>query len=60
MQKLDGPGDYQTKWSKSGKEGQKSYEIAYMWNIKNDYKWTYLQKRNRVTNGENTLMAIKV
>ena len=25
-----------TKWSKSDREGQISYDITYMWNLKND------------------------
>ena len=28
------PGDYHTKWSKSDRERQISYDIAYMWNLK--------------------------
>ena len=39
--------DYHTKWSQSDRERQISYDITYMWNLKNWYKWTYLQKRNR-------------
>ena len=34
---MDGPRDYQTKWSKSDRERQISYDITnitYMWNIK--------------------------
>ena len=31
---MDGPGDYHTKWSKSDRERQTSYNIAYMWNLK--------------------------
>ena len=31
---LDGPRDYHTKWSKSDRERQISYDIAYMWNLK--------------------------
>ena len=46
---LDAPRDYHTKWSKSERERQISYDTAYMWNLKNGYKWTYLQNRNRVT-----------
>ena len=38
-----------TEWSKSDRERQISYDTAYMWNLKNGYKWTYLQNRNRVT-----------
>ena len=31
---MDGPRDYHTKWSKSDKEKQISYDITYMWNLK--------------------------
>ena len=31
---MDGPRDDQTKWSKSGRERQISYDIAYTWNLK--------------------------
>ena len=31
---MDAPGDYHTKWSKSDRERQISYDIAYMWNLK--------------------------
>ena len=30
---VDGPGDYHTKWSKSDRERQISYDIAYMQNL---------------------------
>ena len=30
---MDGPGDY-TKWSKSEREKQVSYDLACMWNVK--------------------------
>ena len=33
---MDGPRDYYTKWSKSDRERQISYDIAYMWNLKKD------------------------
>ena len=50
---MNGPGDYHPKWSKSGRERQISYDIAYMQNLKNEwYKWTYLQNRNRLTDSE--------
>ena len=41
--------DYHTKWIKSDKERQISYDIAYMWNLKKKkiYKWNYIQNRNR-------------
>ena len=46
---MDATRDYHTKWSKSDRERQ-IYDIAYMWNLKKWYKWTYLQNRNRLTN----------
>ena len=33
---MDGPRDYHTKWSNSEREGQISYDIAYMCNLKYD------------------------
>ena len=30
---MDGPRDYYTKWYKSDRERQVSYDITYMWNI---------------------------
>ena len=56
---MDGPRDYHTKWSKSERERQISYDIAYMWNLKKGYKWTYLQNRNRLTDIENKLTVTK-
>ena len=59
---MDGPGDYHTKWSKSDKERQVSYNITYLWNLKKKkkrYKETYLQKRNRLKDTENKLMVTK-
>ena len=41
----------------TGKQRQISYDITYTWNLKKQYKWTYLPKRNnRVTDVENELM----
>ena len=37
---MHGPRDW-TKWSKSDRERQISYDITYMWNLKIWYKWTY-------------------
>ena len=54
-----GPTDCHTKWSKSDREREISYDITYMWNLKNGYKWTYLQNRNRVTDVENKLMVMR-
>ena len=33
---MDGPRDFHTKWRKSDKDRQILYDIAYMWNLKND------------------------
>ena len=55
---MEGPGDYHTKWSKSERERQ-IYAIAYMWNLKKWYKWTYLQNRNGLTDLENKPMVTK-
>ena len=35
---MDGPGDYHTKWSKTDRERQTSYDIAYIWNLKKKKK----------------------
>ena len=56
---MDGPRDCHTEWSKSDRERQISYDIAYMWNLKKGYKWTCLQKRNWVTGIENKLMVTR-
>ena len=34
-----------------------SYDITYMWTLKQGYKWTYLQNRSRITDVENKLMV---
>ena len=56
---MDGPRDCHTEWSKSEREKQISYNIAYMWNQEKWYRLTYLQSRNRVTDVENKLMDTK-
>ena len=33
---MDGARDFHTKWSKSDRERQISYDITYMWNLKYD------------------------
>ena len=33
---MEGPRDYQTKWLKSGKDRQISYDITYTWNLNYD------------------------
>ena len=55
---MDGPRDYQTKWSKS--EKNKYYIISLIADSKKKwYKWTYLQTRNRLTDIENKFMVTK-
>ena len=50
-----GPRDYYTKWNKSERERQMSYNIIFMWNLKNIIQWTYLQNRNKLTDIVNKL-----
>ena len=33
---MDRPTDYHTKWNKSDRQREISYDIAYMWSLKND------------------------
>ena len=33
---MDGPRDFCTEWSQSDTERQISYDIAYMWNLKEE------------------------
>ena len=35
---IEGTRDYHTKWSKPDRERQISYDITYMWNLKEWYK----------------------
>ena len=56
---MDRPRDYHINWSKSERERQIPYDITYVWNLKYDTKWTYLQNRNRLTDIENKLMVTK-
>ena len=53
---MDVPRDCHTEWSKSDRERQ-LYDIAYMWNLKKWYKWTYLQNRNRLRDLESECMV---
>ena len=34
MYNMDGPRDCRVEWSKSDREGEISYDIPYMWNLK--------------------------
>ena len=47
---------YHIKWSKPDRERQVSYDVTYKWNLKEKwYKWTYLWKRNRLSDFKNKL-----
>ena len=45
---MDETGDCHTKWSKSDRETQISFDITYMQNFKKWYKWTHLLNRHRL------------
>ena len=47
---MDGPRDYQTKWTKSNGERQISYDITYIENL----------KKNKITSFEATWMKLKI
>ena len=42
---MDWPRDNHTKWSKSDRERQTSYDITYLWNLKNDINELIKQKQ---------------
>ena len=56
---MDGPGDYCSKWTKSDRERQISYDIDYMLNLKQWYKWNSLQNRSRLMDLENKVMVTR-
>ena len=56
---MDGPWGYDIKWCKSDREKQISYDITYMWNLKNCYKWTYLQNRKSIADYKTNLWLPK-
>ena len=50
---MDGPRDYQNEWGKSYRERQRSYDITYMWNLKEMIQMNLFTKLNRLTDFEN-------
>ena len=42
---MDGPGDDHTKTSKSDREGEISYDIPYMWNLKRNKQMNLFTKQ---------------
>ena len=55
---MDVPRVYHTKWNKSDRERQISYDTTWMWNLKEIQM--NLQNRDRLTDTENKLMVTKV
>ena len=55
---MDGPRDYHTKWSKSGRKRQILYDITYMWNLKNNAD-QFIYKTETPSDIENKLMVTK-
>ena len=56
---MNGPRDYHIKWGNPDRKRQISYDIAYIHKLKNIYKWTYLQNRNKLTDIENKRIVTK-
>ena len=55
---MDVPGNYHSKWSKSGRERLISYDITYMQNLKKMIQINLLTKYNRLQDLENKFMVI--
>ena len=53
---MNGHRDCHTEWNKSDREGEISYDIPYMWNLKEMIQMN-LQNRSRLTDLENKLMV---
>ena len=56
---MNGPRDNHTKWSKL-ERGRYIYDAIYMWNLKKWYKWTYIEKRNRLTDRKKLMVSKEV
>ena len=56
---MNGSRNCHAESSKWDGEGEISYDIPDMWNLKKWYKWTYLQNRNWFTNIDNKLLVNK-
>ena len=50
---MDGPRDDHTKWSKSDREAQISYDITHMWNLKYDTNELIYKRETDPQNIEN-------
>ena len=56
---MDGPRDYHTKWCKSDRERPISYDITYMWHLKNDTNELISKMKRDSTGTENKLMVAR-
>ena len=56
---MDRPKDYHAKWSKSDREKQISYDIAYMWNLKENDTNELIYKTEIDIDVENEHMVTK-
>ena len=56
--KVGDPRDYHTKWSKSDRERQVTFDITYMRNLKNGIN-AFIYKTNRLIDTEKKLMVAK-
>ena len=54
---MNGLRECYTKWSKSDREGEISYDISYVWNIKRNDTNEVAYKTDRVTDLENEFMV---
>ena len=52
---MDKPRDYHTEWT----ERQISYNNTNIWNLKKEYKWTYLKNRSRITEVKNKFVITR-
>ena len=54
---MDKHRDYHTKWNKPHGEGQMSYDIIYMWNLKNKKMQVNLYRKQKPTGTEKKCMV---
>ena len=54
---MNGLIEYYTKWSKSDREGEISYDISYVWNINRNDTNEVAYKTDTVTDLENEFMV---
>ena len=52
---VDGPRDYHTKWSKSDRERQISYDITYMWNLIKMIQMNFFTKQKQTHRSQNQI-----